>query len=337
MRGLLFALAIVLISGFAFGQDPNRPRHPNEYIEPGAMVFDLPGMPRNMVFLGDSNTYAGRYVAIADAKLRAVFGDNMLRVLNLGVSSETASGLSEPDHPFKRPCVHSRIDKLLRMLKPSLVVVCYGMNDGAYQPITEESIETYQHEMLRLTKKIRATGASLLVMTPPPFEADAIRKQGKKFGPNANGNFAWNAPAESYDDVVKKMSEWCLTNPFDAFAVVDLRKPLLELKASKTQEDADFLLTGDGVHFHDEAHAAVANALMKAMPMGDLLVETTVTAEQLSVSIQCNALLRDAYLSAVGKNRPSLKPGLPVFSALQKAAALRATIDVAAEPLRIDD
>lgn len=328
MRVLVFAFAVSLNLGVAFGQDTIQQSEPD---------VGAPKSPPNMVFLGDSNTYAGRYVAIVDAKLRQVVGKNMLQVLNLGVSSETASGLSEPDHPFKRPCVHSRIDKVLRMLKPSLVVVCYGMNDGAYQPITDDAIETYKREMLRLTKKIRATGASLIVMTPPPFEADAIRKQGKKFGPNANGNFAWNAPAESYDEVVKSMSEWCLTNPFDAFAVVDLRKPLLELKANKTKEDADFLLTGDGVHFHDEAHQTVANALMKAIPFGDELVEANLTPEQLAVSIQCNALLRDAYLSAVGKNRPNLKPGLPVFTALQNSRVLRATIGVAPEPPCTDD
>ncbi len=296
-----------------------------------AMAYPAPATPPRLVFLGDSNTHAGRFVAIVDAKFRKVMRGEAVQFLNLGVSSETVAGTSEPDHPFKRPCVHSRIDKVLRMLQPNIVVVCYGMNDGIYQPPSEEILDAYKDGMLRLAAKVKESGAKLIVMTPPPFEPEAIEKRGGKFGPNANGNFAWNAPVENYDRAVKEMADWCMTNPFDAFMVVDLRTPLLELRQRNIAEDPEFLLTGDGVHFKDAAHDAVANALLSKLPLGSHMTDEQLTDEELKVAIASNQLLRDAYLSATGKNRPGLKAGLPVVYAERQAKGLRETI---AEPVQ---
>lgn len=61
-----------------------------------------------------------------------------LRLLNLGLSSETASGLSEPTHPFPRPDVKTRIDRISEKTKPDVEFICYGMNDGIYHPQSEE-------------------------------------------------------------------------------------------------------------------------------------------------------------------------------------------------------
>ena len=36
-------------------------------------------------------------------------------IVNLGLGSETVSGLSEPDHPYPRPDLHERIDALRQM------------------------------------------------------------------------------------------------------------------------------------------------------------------------------------------------------------------------------
>lgn len=271
--------------------------------------------PVTWVFLGDSNTYAGRFVALFDAVCHNLSG-NQLRGLNLAVASETASGLSEPDHPFPRPCVHSRIDKTLRMLKPSIVVVCYGMNDGIYQPLSDEVLETYKSQMRLLAKKIKEAGARLILMTPPPFEAEAIRATGKKFGPNANGNYAWNAPAEDYDEVLAAMSAWCLENEVEASNVIDLRSALLKFKSESPEGT---LLTGDGVHFGEAAHDVVNETIWATLIGEDFLSKVDLQPQEIESALGRMKLLRDAYLSAVGKNRPGLPAGLPLAVALEKA------------------
>src|SRR5207245_9870562 len=91
---------------------------------------------QRVVFLGDSNTFAGQYIAYLDAYLYTRFPDKKFELLNLGLPSETVSGLSEPDHPYPRPCIFERLDRILEKTKPDIVVACYGMNDGIYHPFS---------------------------------------------------------------------------------------------------------------------------------------------------------------------------------------------------------
>ena len=64
-----------------------------------------------VLFLGDSNTMNGGYIHYLDAFLYTRFPDKRFELINLGLASETASGLSEPDHPFPRPDVLDRLDR----------------------------------------------------------------------------------------------------------------------------------------------------------------------------------------------------------------------------------
>ena len=85
------------------------------------------------LFLGDSIIQAGHYVDYIETwyLLNEAEAPD---IIDLGVSSETVSNSSEPDHPFARPWLHSRLDDVLARIQPDLVVACYGMNDGIYHP-----------------------------------------------------------------------------------------------------------------------------------------------------------------------------------------------------------
>ena len=90
--------------------------------------------------LGDSITYGGEYVDQFELFLRANFPDRRFEVLDLGLPSETVSGLSEEGHAggkFPRPDLHERLERVLAKTKPDLVTACYGMNDGIYLPFDE--------------------------------------------------------------------------------------------------------------------------------------------------------------------------------------------------------
>src|SRR5436190_1960350 len=57
----------------------------------------LPGVKR-ILFLGDSITHAGQYVDYFEAYLAVRFPDRQFEVINVGLSSETVSGLTEEGH-----------------------------------------------------------------------------------------------------------------------------------------------------------------------------------------------------------------------------------------------
>src|ERR1051325_9568882 len=81
---------------------------------------------QRLLILGDSNTYAGTWVQFFETYLFTHYPDRRIQVINLGLPSETASGLSEPDHPWPRPCIHERLDRALAKIKPDWVIACYG-------------------------------------------------------------------------------------------------------------------------------------------------------------------------------------------------------------------
>lgn len=269
------------------------------------------------VFLGDSNTYAGGYIAILDAWLASE--SPRPKVLNLGVASETASGLSETDHPFQRPCVHERVSKVLSMTKPGVVFICYGMNDGIYQPPQAEVMQAYQQGMLALAEKVRASGALLVCITPPPFEAAPVKASGK-LGPTREGRYAYFAPAADYDRVIQQQSQWCRENAMGAVKVVDIHVMLQHERELRREQTPSFAFSKDGVHFGSEAHALVAERLLIELGAPQDMLEQYPTNAQIEVSAKKMRILRDAYLSATGKNRPGLPAGLPIWYAEQLAS-----------------
>ncbi len=69
--------------------------------------------------------------------------DRHMQLINVGLPSETVSGLSEPGHAggqFPRPDLHERLQRVLEQTKPELVVACYGMNDGIYYPLGDDRL-----------------------------------------------------------------------------------------------------------------------------------------------------------------------------------------------------
>src|SRR5439155_9496474 len=118
---------------------------------------------QRVVFLGDSNTYAGKFITYLDAYLCTRFPEKRFELINLGLPSETVSGLSEADHPYPRPNVHDRVDRALQLTNPDIVVICYGMNDGIYSPFHEDRFAKYKEGVTKLIAKVERTGAKAIL------------------------------------------------------------------------------------------------------------------------------------------------------------------------------
>lgn len=318
-RGVIFA-GLFSFAAVATAQDV-APRA-SKVVESGSQetAVDVPVWDEMVsrspwVFLGDSNTYAGGYVAILDAWIPHDLPSRP-KLLNLGMSSETAAGTSEVDHPFKRPCVHERLDKVLAMTKPGVVFVCYGMNDGIYQPPNDENMAAYRAGMLKLAQAVKACGAKLVCLTPPIFEPEPVAAKGK-LGPSENGRYAYFAPAENYDEVVKQQAAWCMRNEIGADLVIDVHRWMQAEKKERLKEDENFSFTGDGVHFGMEAHGLLAELILKRFSAPSEWQNAYPSKQAITAATKKMKLLRDAYLSATGKNRPGLPAGLPIWYAEQ--------------------
>jgi lysophospholipase L1-like esterase len=231
---------------------------------------------QRVVFLGDSNTFAGHYIAYLDAFLYTRFSDKKFELLNLGLPSETVSGLSEPDHPYPRPCVFDRLDRVLEKTKPDVVVACYGMNDGIYHPFSEERFKKYQEGIQRLITCVEKAKAKIVLLTPPPFEGAAIKD---KLLPKTAEKFSWLKPYEEYDGVLRRYSEWLLTLRDKGYLVVDVHSAINKHVETVHGVDSKYRLTGDGIHPGGAGHWLIAQQILQAWKAPKDVDQVEINAE----------------------------------------------------------
>lgn len=130
---------------------------------------------KRVLWLGDSITQAGDYVTFVEYFLEKQYPAERFDFVSIGLASETASCLSEKTHPFPRPCVQERLQRALALVKPQVVVACYGMNDGIYHPQSVERMQAFERGMEKLIAAAHAAGAQVVLLTPPPFDALPLR------------------------------------------------------------------------------------------------------------------------------------------------------------------
>lgn len=274
-----------------------------------------------IVFLGDSITAVGRYVACFDTWLEFQKLERKPTVINAGLPSETVSGLSEEGHAggkFPRPDLAERLDRVLAVTKPDLVVACYGINCGIYEPFDKGRLEKYQQGMTSLKASVEKSGAKFIVVTPPFY--DDMR----------------SPKAFSYNEVLDKYSEWLLTKRADGWLVVDLHAPMTREVQKRRESDPKFSFQPDGVHPNDEGHWYMAQQLIRffgdesvaAAATPQAMLATKKMPESLFPLVQQRVnVLRDAYVSAAGHKRPGVAAGLPVSEAEAKAKELTMKIE----------
>ncbi len=320
----VLALVVVALSATARAEEP-------------AALKPLENVER-IVFLGDSITYGGGYVADIEAFLRTRYPTRQFDLLNLGLPSETVSGLSEPNHAggkFPRPDVHERLARALDKTKPDLVVACYGMNDGIYYPFDEERFKKYQEGVEKLRAAVAKSGAKLWLVTPPPF--DPLPLKGRTL-PAGKDEYGSDKPFEGYDEVLGRYTEWLIAQRKKDWNVIDVHTPLAAYLAEQRKQQADFRLAGDGVHLDATGHHLIAREILVAWgaPAEDLDFAKPMgisTELQKEVSKR-QQILRDAYLTDIGHKRPGMAKGLPLEQALKQAAEMEPKIRELAKPTK---
>jgi lysophospholipase L1-like esterase len=215
---------------------------------------------QRVLFLGDSNTFAGRYIAYLDAYLTTRFPERTVELINLGLPSETITGLSEPDHPYPRPNVHDRLAKALAKTKPNVVVACYGMNDGIYYPFDAERFTKYQAGYQTLIAACEKAGAKVILMTPAPFDPQPLKD--KVVGAGA-AKYSWLRPYAEYDgEVLTKYAAWLVTLRTKGYLVVDAHTAVRQHLERMRKPDPAYRVSGDGIHPDANGHFIIFRELV---------------------------------------------------------------------------
>ncbi|MCF7847882.1 MAG: hypothetical protein K9M45_03440 [Kiritimatiellales bacterium] len=219
------------------------------------------------LFLGDSITMGGRYVDYVETWFLLNEADAP-EIIDLGLGSETVSGLSEPEHPFPRPCVHTRLKKVLERVKPDLVIACYGMNCGIYHPFSQERFSAYKSGIIKLIADSKAIGANVILLTPPPF-AGRVKPRNP---PAAGETYGFKRPAADYNEVLAKYGEWILSfNGKDGIRAFTIRPPI--------EKFMEKCYPKEPVHPNNYGHELMAESFLQALgkKTGSDILETGVS------------------------------------------------------------
>jgi lysophospholipase L1-like esterase len=231
-------------------------------------------------------------------------------IVNMGLSSETTSGLSEPGHAggsFPRPDLHERLGRVLAQFKPTLVIACYGINDGIYQPLDASRQLAFQDGIIKLRHACIRAGAQIVVVTPPLYAPDNRAKD-----------------VINYDGVMKAYGAWLVAQRSAGWQVIDIHPLLHQSVDAAKRADPTFIYAKDNLHPGEQGHLFMAKAVWQSLaPMmkwkSDVVFADGVKLKSLRES---SALLRDAWLTQTGHKRPGVKGGLPVAEAEARSADL---------------
>lgn len=293
---------------------------------------------QKVLILGDSISQNGTYVAFLETRLLAET-DRRYHLINLGLGSETVSGLSEVGHAggkFPRPDLHERLDRALKMVKPELVLASYGMNDGIYLPYSDTRFGKFKSGMERLRSVVKAIQADLIHLTPTSFDPLPIKDRVLPAGLKA-----YPQPFEGYNRVLDRYSQWLLDQRKQGWKVMDLHFPMNQALEEKRKTEPKFTFAKDGVHPNDAGHWLMAQQILKYWNVphdGDIgqFLEPQGKYHALHQLVSKRSkLLHAAYLSAVGHKRPGVAAGLPVAEAEKQAAEL--TVQIEKELLKLKE
>ncbi len=267
-----------------------------------------------VLFLGNSITYDGRYIAYIESWLKSRYPNSDFQFINMGVPSETVSGLSEPNHAdgkFSRPVLEERAQRVFEAYRPQLVFACYGMNDGIYMPFDKERFKSFQKGIRKLQEISSEYKARLILLTPPVYDDES------------------NKP---YGAVLDRYSEWLLN--LKKQEVIDLHFPMKEYLENQKAKQPGFKLASDGVHPGEIGHWLMAKPVLKYLeePVGEIheppmfLTDSDRSQRLVELTLKKQRILRDAWLSKTGHQRPGLAAGQSIEVAEAMAGQLEKEI-----------
>ena len=263
-----------------------------------------------ILFLGDSITHGGNWTVYVESAIRAQKGLSRATIVNMGLSSETTSGLSEPGHAggaFPRPDLHERLGRVLAQYKPTIVVACYGINDGIYQPLDAVRQLAFQDGIIRLRLACIRAGAQIVVVTPPLFAPDDRAKD-----------------VINYDGVMEAYGAWLVAQRSAGWQVIDIHPLLHQAVDAAKKVDPTFIYAKDNLHPGEQGHLFMAKAVWQSLaPMMKWKADVAFAeGAKLKLLRDSSAVLRDAWLMQSGHKRPGVKGGLPLAQAEARSAEL---------------
>jgi len=200
-----------------------------------------------VAIVGDSITEQKLYSKYMEAYLVACTGRDDIRVFQYGWGGETAAGFA------------ARLENDLAGFKPTVVTLCYGMNDGQYRPYGEDIGRNYESNMRRVLAGLQKIGVRAVVIgSPGAVDTKYFVRQ--NFAP-LSGADGYNRNLGALRDICRKLA----SELGQTFA--DVHQPMLDAMArAKAALGEDYDVCGrDGFHPGPNGHLIMAYAFLRGL------------------------------------------------------------------------
>jgi lysophospholipase L1-like esterase len=192
------------------------------------------GDDETIVFYGDSITEQNLYSAFLETFLRSRFPQKKLGIFNFGWGGDTAPGGNR------------RFARDVTPVKPSLVFVNFGMNDGGYQAYDEPTFRIYMDAQQALADTIKSAGAREVLFTTSPID-DVLRGD--------NG---------VYNDTLSRMAWGVVSLARERqLPMIDLLHPMAEVQRLAREKNPGSTMIPDTVHPNAAGHLVMAYLAMR--------------------------------------------------------------------------
>jgi isoamyl acetate esterase len=198
-----------------------------------------------VIFLGDSITQGGGGPKGYITLFKNVLGAKVtgVDVVNAGISGN------------KVPDLQRRLQKDVLDKKPTIVFIYIGINDVWHwkkQPNGEMAGGTpkdkYEEGLKDVLAKIKAAGARSILCTPSVI------------GEKTDGSNEYDKMLDEYSEISRKVAKETGTQ------LLDLHQAFRDaLKSKNTDNKANGVMTGDGVHLNDAGNKFVADQMLGAV------------------------------------------------------------------------
>lgn len=172
----------------------------------------------------------------------------------------------------RAPGFAARLENDLPGFKPNIVTLCYGMNDGSYQPFNDQIGGTYEKAMREILKKLTGVGVTKVVVGSPGAVDDFFFRPGQTFADGKPAAVSYNDNLAHLRDIDKKLAAESKQNFADVHAAMfDTMK-----KAQANLGEKYPVCGSDGFHPGSNGQLLMAYAFLKGLGLDGNIGEISI-------------------------------------------------------------
>ena len=191
-----------------------------------------------VVFYGDSITEQRLYSRYVQQYIQCRYPELKVKFYNAGWSGDTAPGGLK------------RLERDVLWLKPNVVTLFFGMNDGRYRPVDEGIVGAFKQGEEGIIKELTNKGARVVAYTPGAVDYDkrpALRDS--KYNDNLE------ALGKAALDLARQYN----------LPSADVLHPMIAFQNVQKAKDPAFTMIPDAVHPNAAGHLVMAQEMLKGL------------------------------------------------------------------------